>query len=159
VADRAAFAAALDAEHAEFGVFVGILESESSALDTGDVDALIALAQAKSEKVVLLSRLFEERRAYLRNAGFVPDRVGMAQWLLAQGNAGARLSAVWSGLLDHAARAQQLNEANGMLIESRLRFNQAALAALRSAARLTTSYGPDGTTQLSTSMGRNFGTA
>ncbi|MEO8040713.1 MAG: flagellar protein FlgN [Betaproteobacteria bacterium] len=159
MADRAAFVAALEAEQAAFDAFVGILETESSALEGSDVEALIALAQQKSEKVAVLSRLSEERRAFLRSAGFPADRVGMAQWLVAQGNEGAPISPLWSRLLDSAARAQRLNDSNGALIESRLRFNQSALAALQSAARQTTSYGPDGTTRLSIGMGRDLGSA
>jgi flagellar biosynthesis protein FlgN len=160
VPDRAAFVAALEAEGEAFDGFVGILEAEAAALNAGDVDALIALAQSKSEKVALLSRLSESRRAFLRSAGFSPDRLGMSEWLVAHGgNDGQRLSGLWSALLDRAVRAQQLNEANGALIESRLRFNQAALASLQAAARQTTFYGPDGTTRLSGGKGRDLGSA
>lgn len=160
MSDRAAFVAALEAERNAFDAFVGVLEAESAALNTGDVEALITLAQSKSEKVSILSRLSESRRAFLRAAGFSPDRTGMSGWLVAHGGAdGPRLSALWNTLLDHAVRAQQLNESNGALIESRLRFNQAALASLQAAARQTTYYGPDGTTRLPGSQGRDLGSA
>lgn len=159
--DRAQFIAALEAEHAAFEEFVGVLESESAALAGNDIDALPALARAKSDKVVLLSRMFEERRAFMRAAGFEADRAGMAQWMIVQGGAdGARLSKLWASLLERAAHAQQLNEANGALIDTRLRFNQSALAALQAAAQNTAGYGPDGTTTLSSGRsGRDFGTA
>lgn len=157
---RAAFVAALEAESEAFGEFVSVLEAEAAALDQDDVEALIALAQSKSEKVLALSRLSDSRRAFLRSAGFSPNRLGMSEWLVAHGATEAnRLSGLWSTLLDRAVRAQQLNEANGALIESRLRFNQAALAALQAAARQTMSYGPDGTTRLSSGKGRDLGSA
>lgn len=158
--DRAAFVAALEAENEAFDAFVGVLEAEAAALNTSDVEALITLAQSKSEKVAILSRLSESRRGFLRSAGFSPDRAGMSGWLVAHGGAdGARISEAWNTLLDRAVRAQQLNEANGALIESRLRFNQAALASLQAAARQTTYYGPDGTTRLSSGQGRDLGSA
>jgi flagella synthesis protein FlgN len=160
MSERDAFVAALGAESEAFDAFVGLLEAEAVALDAGDLDGLIALAQAKSEKVAALSRLSESRRAYLRAAGFPPDRLGMSEWLVARGGAdGPRLSGVWNNLLERAARAQRLNESNGALIESRLRFNRAALAALQEAARQTTFYGPDGTTRLSAGTGRDLGSA
>jgi len=125
-----------------------------------DTEALIALAQSKSEQVLVLSRLSDSRRAFLRSAGFSPDRLGMSEWLIAHGGAeGSRLSGLWCRLLDRAVRAQQLNESNGALIESRLRFNQAALASLQAAARQMMSYGPDGTTRLSSGKGRDLGSA
>ena len=158
--ERAAFIATLEAESEVFDAFVGVLEAEAAALNAGDVDALVTLAQSKSEKVAVLSRLSESRRAFLRSAGFSPDRLGMAEWLVAHGgNVGKRVSGVWSALLDRAVRAQQLNEANGALIESRLRFNQAAVASLQTAARQTSFYGPDGTTRLSSGKGRDLGSA
>lgn len=159
--DRARFITALETEHAAFEEFVGVLEAESAALAGNDIDALPALAHAKSDKVVQLSRLFEERRTFLRAAGFEADRTGMAQWMIAEGGAdGARLSKLWSSLLERAAHAQKLNEANGALIETRLRFNQSALAALQAAAQNTAGYGPDGSTTLATGRsGRDFGTA
>jgi flagella synthesis protein FlgN len=160
VLQRAAFITALEAENDAFGEFVSLLEAEAAALDQDDVEALIALAQSKSDKVLVLSRLSDSRRSFLRSAGFSPDRLGMSEWLVAHGAAeGPRLSGLWSMLLERAVRAQQLNEANGALIESRLRFNQAALASLQAAARQTTSYGPDGTTRLSSGKGRDLGSA
>ena len=158
--ERAAFIATLEAENEVFDAFVGVLEAEAAALNAGDVDALVTLAQSKSEKVAVLSRLSESRRAFLRSAGFSPDRLGMSEWLVAHGgDDGPRLSTLWSALLDRAVRAQQLNEANGALIESRLRFNQAAVASLQTAARQTSFYGPDGTTRLSSGKGRDLGSA
>lgn len=159
--DRARFIAALESEHALFEAFVGLLEAESAALAGNDIDALPVLARAKSDKVVQLSQLFEERRSYLRAAGFEADRTGMAHWLIAHGGTdGARLTQLWNSLLERAAHAQKLNETNGALIETRLRFNQSALAALQAAARNTAGYGPDGSTTLATGRsGRDFGTA
>lgn len=160
MSDRTAFIASLEAETSAFDDFVGVLEAEAAALDDGDVEALIALARSKSEQVNVLSRLSDSRREFLRSGGFSPDRAGMSAWLVTHGGAdGARLSSVWNTLLDRALQAQRLNEANGALIDTRLRFNQAALASLQAAARQTNFYGPDGTTRLSSGQGRDLGSA
>jgi flagella synthesis protein FlgN len=160
VPDRAAFLAALADEHAAFAAFVELLETESACLLDGDVDALLALAQTKSERVTRLSGLAEVRRAFLRDAGFRPDRVGMSEWLLVDAGAEhAHASRLWTALLEHASRAQLLNESNGALIAARLSLNQSALAALQAAAQQATLYGPDGTSTLPATLGRNLGTA
>jgi flagella synthesis protein FlgN len=73
----------------------------------------------------------------------------MAQWLAA--HAGAQkpeLVALWQQLLDAATAARALNDSNGGLIGARLNHNQDALAALQSAARSLSTYGPDGQAQV-----------
>jgi flagella synthesis protein FlgN len=83
----------------------------------------------------------------------------MAEWLIIHGGAEqARLSVTWNSLLADAEQARNLNRTNGVLIESRLRFNQAALAALRDAMRQATLYGPDGSPEFK-SQGRALGLA
>jgi flagella synthesis protein FlgN len=79
---------------------------------------------------------------------------------VAAGSRSAELSGRWNALLDTAARAQQLNERNGALIQARMAFNQAALAALRGAGpSADLAYGPDGTTRLGGVPGRDLGSA
>ena len=58
------------------------------------------------------------------------------------------LSALWQQVLDAATQARALNSSNGGLIGARLNHNQAALAALQSAARSLGTYGPDGQAQM-----------
>lgn len=158
-ANRAAFLSALATERNAFAEFVGILEAEHTVLLDGNIDALLALAQSKANKIAELSQLAEHRLAHLRAEGFSADRTGMSQWLIAHaGNSYDTLSKQWNALIEDAARAQQLNETNGALIEAKLRFNQAALTALQAAAKQNSVYGPDGTTSVKL-LGRDFGKA
>lgn len=158
--NRQRFIASLIAEREAFSRFLSVLQSESSALLRGNVDELLGLAEGKSRLVEQLTLLAEQRRAFLGESGFAADRVGMAQWLLVHGGPDqARLSVAWNGLLADAEQARDLNRANGVLIESRLRFNQAALTALREATRQATFYGPDGSPDLAAPQGRELGLA
>lgn len=158
--NRQSFIESLIAEREAFSRFLSTLQSESSALLRGNVDELLGLAEAKSRLVAQLSLLADQRRAFLGESGFSTDRVGMAEWLLVHGGSDhARLSVAWNGLLADAEQARDLNRANGVLIESRLRFNQAALTALRDASRQATFYGPDGAPELGARRGRELGLA
>jgi flagella synthesis protein FlgN len=155
------FADDLAAELAAFEFFSALLDTEHDALLAGDADAVVRIATAKGEQVAQLAALAERRLAALRQSGFTADRKGMAQWLLvAAGSRASELSSRWNALLDIAARAQQLNERNGALIQARMAFNQAALAALRSATPpADLAYGPDGITRLGAVPGRDLGSA
>lgn len=151
-------AQSLDAELTAFRDFVQVLQTEQEALVQGDIDRLIELARLKSEKVVLLSQLAEQRSRFIAAQGFDPAHGGMGQWL-AQHNSSqtARLSETWKQLLEQAETAKQLNQINGSLIETRLRHNQQALAVLQAAANQSNSlYGPDGQTH-SSGLGRQIG--
>jgi flagella synthesis protein FlgN len=157
--NRQSFIESLIAEREAFSRFLATLQSESAALLRGDVEELLGLAEAKSRLVERLSELGDLRRVFLGEAGFSADRVGMAEWLIIHGGAEqARLSVTWNSLLADAEQARDLNRTNGVLIESRLRFNQAALAALRDAMRQATLYGPDGSPEFK-SQGRALGLA
>lgn len=155
------FADDLAAELSAFESFSALLDTEHEALLAGDADAVVRIASAKGEQVAQLSALAERRLAALRRAGFAADRKGMAEWLLvAAGPRATDLSDRWNHLLAVAARAQQLNERNGALIQARMAFNQAALASLRSSApSADLAYGPDGTTRVGGVPGRDLGSA
>lgn len=157
----ATFADDIADEVAAFEAFSTLLDTEHAALLAGDLDAVVRVAATKAERVMQLSGLAERRLAALRTAGFAGNRKGMAEWLLlASGPRQGELSDLWNRLLEAAARAQALNDRNGALIQARMAFNQAALAALRSSNRFAdVAYGPDGTTRLSGVAGRDLGEA
>lgn len=159
ITSAAELARSLDAELAGFRDFVQALQTEQEALVQGDVDSLLELARLKSEKVVFLSQLAEQRNRFLLAQGSDPDHGGMTNWLRQQktGQAAQHLAETWKQLLEQAAIAQQLNQVNGTMIESRLRHNQQALTILQSAANQSINlYGPDGQTH-ATGLGRPLG--
>lgn len=143
-AERARFVADLHAEASAFGDFLGLLREEAMALETRDIDAVVQLSTAKTQRVAVLNALAARRVAFLAASGFAADRDGMLRWLETDGGPErSTLAAAWRALLDTAREAQTLNQANGLLIEARLQTNQRLLAAMGSAPQPTL-YGPDG---------------
>jgi len=157
--DRAAFVASLRAERAAFGEFCQLLEAEHASLQRSDVEELLKITQLKSHQVDRLAELATARTRYLDSVGLTTGREGMADWMARLGGADAtEVSNVWRELVDFAARARTLNDSNGTLITARMSHNQSALAAMQSAARAHSLYGPDGQASLVTGN-RNLGTA
>lgn len=152
------FAQDLNTELKAFQDFVQILQTEQEALVQGDIDSLFELARLKSDKVVLLSQLAEKRNRFLAAQGLDLDRGGMEKWLQQHHtDPNFHFTETWKQLLAAAENAQQLNQINGSMIESRLRHNQQALAVLQSVANQGVSlYGPDGQTHAS-GLGRPLG--
>jgi len=138
----------LRAEAAAFEAFLDILLTEQAALAARDVEAVVLLAQSKSEQIASLNELARRRSDYLRAQALTPDRNGMSQWLIAHGGAEQPVfSSLWQGLLATAAQAQDINRENGVLIETRLQNNQRVLAALTLGIQPSL-YGPDGQTRV-----------
>jgi flagella synthesis protein FlgN len=157
--DRAAFHRSLQAELAALQEFCRILQAEQDALLRSDVAAVVQLSEAKSDLVERLAALAAVRAAYLDEQDFTADRLGMAQWLVAQGGREHEaISRQWQRLLELAAQAQALNQSNGALIGMRLSHNRAALATLHAAAQRHTLYRPDGQADLGAST-RELGRA
>ena len=157
--DRAAFVASLRAERTAFGEFCQLLEAEHASLQRSDVEELLKITQLKSDKVDRLAELATVRTRYLDSAGLTTGREGMVNWMARLAGAEAsEVSNVWRELVDFAAKARTLNDFNGTLITTRMSHNQAALAAMQSAARTHSLYGPDGQASVVTGN-RNLGTA
>jgi flagella synthesis protein FlgN len=153
---RSRFIADLQAEAAAFADFFELLRSEQAALAVRDIEALLQIGPAKTERITALNDLARRRAAYLTGQALPADRDGMARWLALQdGSEGIALAAVWQRLLDAAARSHALNRENGVLIETRLQHNQQLLSALASGAQPSL-YGPDGQTRMG-SPGRILG--
>lgn len=147
----------LEAEHRAYQDFVQILQTEQDALVQGNVDSLLELARIKSEKVVLLSRLAESRTRFISAQDCPQEHGDVAKWLQKQGNGkNPQIAELWQQLLTLAGNAQQLNQINGSMIDTRLRNNQQALAILQVAANQSALYGPDGQTQ-ALGLGRPIG--
>ncbi len=134
--------------------FVALLEVEQQALLGADTEKLLALSDDKIQAANELGKLAMERRDEFNVSGAPEKAGGIAEWL--QSN-DTELLPVWRSIQYLAEKAQQMNRTNGILIQSRLRYNQQALMALQNAARSTNGlYGPDGQPHLETS-GRALG--
>lgn len=158
--DLSALLASLDNEVQTLGRFVEVLKREHDALRDNHTDALTDLAHEKTQLAERLATLGLQRSQLLGQQQPDGAQNGMAHWLaLHAGSApGQRLDTLWQDLLQMAAQARQLNASNGLLIDTRLAYNQQLLHALHAATEQATLYGPDGHTQ-ATSSGRHFGSA
>ena len=158
-AERSAFLAGLRAELAGFRELHQILLAEQDCLLRADAQALPELIEIKSRQLERLHTLAGQRSGYLAAHHLDPGRRGMQEWLGRLAGADkSELAALWQEVLETAAQARALNSSNGGLIGARLNHNQAALAALQSAARSLSTYGPDGQAQLPAGQ-RQLGTA
>ena len=125
--------------------FVDIIAAERSALISGDVDQLPAIAGEKSALATHIAVLETQRDAALGAAGFDSGRKGVNAWLAVKPAASSGSSRnVWKFYLDLAAKAKRENEINGKLIAAGLQQNQQALAALLGEKADTDTYGADG---------------
>lgn len=151
------FEATLVAEMAGFRDFNELLQAEKMALASDEIDRLADLAQLKSEKVVQLSHLAEQRNLFLAAHSCLPDQPGMEEWCRrTRGQLGQRIHTLWENMLTEARKAHHQNQENGALIELKLEHNQQALTVLRAAANQQGVYGPDGR-PLSQHPGRPIG--
>lgn len=134
--------------------FVALLETEQQALLGGHTEQLPALANSKIQATHELSKLANARMDALLAHGAKTGAGGVAAWL--QAHAPDSLP-VWLDIQRLAEQAQHLNRTNGILIQSKQRQNQQALAVLQNAAQSVSGlYGPDGQPHLPTS-GRTLG--
>lgn len=148
-AERTAFVAGLRAELSGFRELHQILLAEQDCLLRADAQALPELIKIKSRQIERLHALAGQRSGYLIAHRLDSSRRGMQEWLASLAGADqTELTALWRQVLDTASQARALNSSNGGLIGARLNHNQAALAALQSAARSLSTYGPDGQAQM-----------
>jgi flagella synthesis protein FlgN len=146
--------AALTAEHAALLNFVALLEREQQMLVENLSDQLLELSEKKSADALGLNVLAQTRSASLQEN--VPELSvdSIQAWL---GKHSPEGLAMWQKTLALAKRSQQLNRANGELIQMKLRHNQQSLAVLSNAANKANLYGPDGQPNISPGSGRSLG--
>lgn len=136
--------------------FVALLEREQSALVENDTDAVMDLAEQKSEQALRLHSLVEARTALFKRRynGLAPAAIQHElqtkdphSWNL------------WLELRDFAERAQHLNQSSGELIQLKMRHNQQALAVLNNASNQANLYGANGQPSFTPGSGRPLGSA
>lgn len=136
--------------------FVALLEREQSALVENDTDAVMDLAEQKSEQALRLHSLVEARTALFKRRynGLAPAAIQHElqtkdphSWNL------------WLELRDFAERAQHLNQSSGELIQLKMRHNQQALAVLNNASNQANLYGANGQPSFTPGSGRPLGCA
>jgi flagella synthesis protein FlgN len=144
VASASVFAAGLRAELETLGAFIVLLQAEQEALVRGDAERLAALAPDKAARIDLLAHLGEQRKRHLEGQNLTDNADGMHAWLSRNHGLAAAVRETWRELLTHAETARQLNQSNGLMIDSRLQQNRLQLAVLQSAAASEGVYRADG---------------
>jgi flagellar biosynthesis protein FlgN len=142
----------LNNELATLRKFVALLTSEQQFLLSNDIDNLLTMSEVKTQLANKLTEIANARRSSLFQNGINSMEMWIAKYTPGTLNA-------WSSIRDLAAQAQQLNNINGELINSKIRNNQQALGALYSATQnqnVAGLYGPDGQANIS-STGRHLG--
>lgn len=144
----------MTAEQTGLAGFVALLEREQSLLVENLSDQLLELSDKKTGSTLDLNRLAQKRLALLQEN--IPQ-LGLDTihaWLEARS---PECLPVWQNILKLAKRSQQLNRANGELIQIKLRHNQQSLAVLSNAVNKANLYGPDGQPHFSPGSGRTLG--
>ena len=143
-ASATAFAAGLSREQAALAAFNELLQAEQEALVQGDAERLGPIAAEKASRLESLSRLGEQRNRYLAGQNLQASAAGMRSWLKRNSALAAVAGSAWQELLRQAAKAQQLNNSNGLLIANRLQQNRMQLSVLQAAAAPEGVYRADG---------------
>jgi flagella synthesis protein FlgN len=146
--------AALEQERDRVREFLRLLEREQTALVSGEHDHLLAYTEQKAARLLELRRYADTRNRMLDAEGLPADRNGMSTWL--DRHPDPQISRTWDELMKLTARVRETNDVNGVLVAARLKHNQASIAALQSAARTSSVYGPDGGTRLAASSTRSL---
>jgi len=156
--DPAQYRAVLEQERDRVSEFLGLLQQEQSALVAGDHDELMSFTEQKAARILDLRRFSDARSRLLASHGLRADKDGMSAWIERHGDESIRR--LWDEIKSLAAQVRATNEINGALVAARLKHNQAAIAALQSAAQNRSGvYGPDGGTRLTASTSRALASA
>jgi flagellar biosynthesis protein FlgN len=128
-------------EYATIEAFASVLAVEQKALTQVDpADTLGPIVEKKTELVGKLATLERIRDTQLAGMGLP---VGWSGIELAAGS-DPKLAAQWSLLQQSVERARRSNKINGVLIRTRLEYNQRALDVLQVKPPKPALYGPDG---------------
>jgi flagella synthesis protein FlgN len=120
----------------ELGAFVGILDDESRALASGNIEQLARVIENKNRCAASTASAWSLAINWLR---------GQSTGRLNQGlEVPAEIMPHWQDILTLARRAETLNQDNGHSIDALLQRTRGAIEVLQTAARPVHLYGADG---------------
>lgn len=148
---RNALKSLLDAQGACAHELLETLESERSALESGDAERLDAVTAQKSSLLRKLDQLGRDQMHLLGELSFDEDGPGLEQ-ALAWCDPGAALKSEQQEVGRCLQRCRDLNERNGITVQYRLGYVRRALDVLNGQpAGSSDVYGADGRTSTSCS--------
>ena len=128
-------------EYATIEAFASVLVAEQKALcQVNPAEMLRPIVEKKIELVGKLATLEKIRDSQLAEMGLPGGWSGIE---LAAGR-DPKLAAQWALLQQSAKRAHRSNKTNGVLIRTRMEYNQRALDVLQVRPPKPSLYGPDG---------------
>lgn len=151
---QSALLPALAAELSGLRSFLALLEREQGMLVENLTDQLVDLSAQKSSAAVALHKLAETRHALLQRHIPQQNVQSIKSWL---GLHCKECLPVWLEIVTLSQRAQQINQANGELIQMKLRHNQQALSVLINAVNKSGVYGRNGQPDFSAGSSRSLG--
>lgn len=128
----------LDDLHRQLSEFNQALEQEAQALRGMNLEDMQALVDRKNQ---LSAALANSWRQLLNAAGGPVQGAEVLQRVTATP---PERQAKWQAIREQAQRSEQLNHANGLLIEAQLRRTRQALDILQTSANRAGVYGADG---------------
>ncbi len=126
------FVAGLVSERTALKSICRLLQVEQDALVQAQADRVAELADEKAIQLDALSRLADQRNRHLTAQGLSGNAEGIEIWLSRNPELASTAKKAWFELMAVAETARQLNQDNGLLIESKLQQNRQKLAALQS---------------------------
>lgn len=135
----------LDQEISALEAVMTVLDSEHSALEARDAEALTAASQLKLQCIETARRIGVERATLLPDASEI--------------SVNPEISLRWENLAKLAHGCKQKNERNGMLIRWQHKYIEQTLALLRNEGMESTLYGPDGGSKRNGSRRGTLGSA
>jgi len=128
--------APLDHLRRQLAAFVSVLEHESSALASANIDGLAEILADKNQLASATSTAWNEAMSWLRSQSTGRLNEGL--------EVPAAIQPHWQDIIVLAKRAEALNQRNGQLIDNQLQRTRGAIEVLQAAARPLHLYGADG---------------
>ena len=133
-ANAEGFVAGLVSERLALGSMCRLLQVEQGALVQAQGDRVAELAVDKASQIATLSGLADQRSRHLAAQGLSGNAEGIKVWLSRHPELATAAKKAWLELMAVAETARQLNQDNGILIDSKLQQNRQKLAVLQSSA-------------------------
>lgn len=121
---------------------LALIRKEQDLLIEARIQDMGQLIEQKAQHIATLAQLASRRHALLGEVGYAAEEAGMQDYLARHSD--PDLLAVWEQLIDRVRSARNLNNTNGLMINTQLGRYRSALDVL--SGRSASLYGPDGQT-------------
>lgn len=128
--------ATLDELHSQLTRFIAVLEAETEALGSTQIDHLASVLETKNQLAATTAAAWSQAMNWLRSQSTGRLNQGL--------EVPAEIIPHWQAIVSLARQAESLNLRNGQLIDAQLQRTKGAIEVLQAAARPVHLYGADG---------------